>query len=103
MSGGELAPNSPSRLAQIRNARTLESWKGSAPRRKHGGYKIKQPFFIMKDNTQKKLEQYIGHAVLDQNGAKVGSVECLWSDHTGQAAFLGIKTGWLLGKTHVVP
>ena len=51
-----------------------------------------------------EYERLIGYDVEDQNGGKVGSVETIWEDHTGQPAFLGIRTGWLgLGKIHVVP
>ena len=49
------------------------------------------------------LSRYIDHAVIDRNGNRVGTLQCLWSDHTGQPAYLGVKTGWLLGRTHVVP
>src|SRR5829696_8469454 len=54
-------------------------------------------------NTNKDLTNYIGHEVVDNNGNKVGTLECLWTDHTGEPAFLGVKTGWFMGKTHVVP
>jgi uncharacterized protein (TIGR02271 family) len=51
-----------------------------------------------------EYERLIGYKVEDQNGEKVGTVETVWEDHTGQPAFLGIRTGWLgLGKIHVVP
>ena len=56
----------------------------------------------MKNDIQ-NLSRYIGHDVVDRNGNNVGTLECLWSDHTGQPAFLGVKTGWFMGKTHVVP
>jgi uncharacterized protein (TIGR02271 family) len=49
------------------------------------------------------LEQYIGYDVVDRNGNHIGTLDCLWSDHTGQPAFVGVLTGWFLGKTHVVP
>lgn len=49
------------------------------------------------------LERYIDHEVIDQNGNRIGTLNCLWSDQTGQPAYLGIQTGWLFGKTHVVP
>jgi uncharacterized protein (TIGR02271 family) len=55
----------------------------------------------MRTNTD--FSNYIGHEVVDNKGNKVGSLECLWTDHTGQPAFLGIKTGWFIGRTHVVP
>jgi len=49
------------------------------------------------------LNRFIGYDVVDKENKKIGTVECLWSDHTGQPAFLGVKTGWFFGKTHVVP
>jgi uncharacterized protein (TIGR02271 family) len=54
-------------------------------------------------NTNKDFANYIGHDVVDNNRNKVGTLDCLWTDHTGQPAFLGVKTGWFMGKTHVVP
>ena len=57
----------------------------------------------MNTQTQRNLEQYIEHDVVDQNGDKIGTLQCLWSDSSGEPAYLGVKTGWLLGKTHVVP
>jgi len=56
----------------------------------------------MKNEIQ-NLTRYIGHDVVDRNDNKIGTLECLWSDHTGQPAFLGVRTGWFMGKTHVVP
>lgn len=51
-----------------------------------------------------EYERLLGYDVEDRNGGKVGTVETIWEDHTGQPAFLGIRTGWLgLGKIHVVP
>jgi uncharacterized protein (TIGR02271 family) len=49
------------------------------------------------------LSQYLGYDVVDRNGNNIGTLECLWADHTGEPAFVGVRTGWLLGKTHVVP
>src|SRR5438105_12351018 len=57
----------------------------------------------MKTEIKRSLEQYIDHDVIDQNGKKVGTLMCLWSDHTEQPAYLGVQTGWVFGKTHVVP
>src|SRR4051794_27399109 len=57
----------------------------------------------MKNENETDLSRFIGHSVVDRNGNHVGTLECLWSDHTGEPAFLGVKTGWLVGKTHVVP
>jgi len=57
----------------------------------------------MNNETKRKLEQYIDHDVVDQTGNKIGKLSCLWSDHQGEPAYLGVQTGWLFGKTHVVP
>jgi uncharacterized protein (TIGR02271 family) len=52
---------------------------------------------------QRRLERYVGFDVVDRTDNKIGTLECLWSDFTGDPAFIGVKTGWLFGKTHVVP
>src|SRR2546423_14728458 len=57
----------------------------------------------MNTETKRSLEQYIDHNVVDQNGSKIGTLQCLWSDPRGEPAYLGVQTGWLFGKTHVVP
>lgn len=50
------------------------------------------------------LERYLDFTVVDPNDNKVGSIDAIWEDHTGQPAYLGVKTGWLgLGRTHVIP
>jgi len=49
------------------------------------------------------LERYLGYDVVDRDGNGIGTLDCLWADHTGEPAFVGIRTGWFLGKTHVVP
>jgi len=49
------------------------------------------------------LNRYIDYDVVDKAGNKIGKLDCLWSDHMGEPAFLGVKTGWFFGKTHVVP
>jgi uncharacterized protein (TIGR02271 family) len=46
----------------------------------------------------------IDHNVDDESGEHIGTIHSFWSDeNTGKLEFLGIKTGWLFGKTHVVP
>jgi len=56
----------------------------------------------MKTETR-NLQQYMDHKVVDQDGNKIGKLNCLWSDTEGEPAYLGVQTGWLFGKTHVVP
>jgi uncharacterized protein (TIGR02271 family) len=42
--------------------------------------------------------------VTTSDGEKIGSVDNVWvDDATDETEFIGIKTGWLFGKTHVVP
>ena len=49
------------------------------------------------------LERVAGYDVYDKNDEHVGKVTAIWADHTGQPAYLGVRTLWLIGKTHVVP
>jgi len=58
---------------------------------------------MMKTEAKRNLEQYVDHDVVDQRGNKVGTLQCLWADQRGEPAYLGVQTGWLFGKTHVVP
>lgn len=51
----------------------------------------------------RSLDQFIDYDVVDMKDDKVGTLRCLWSDHTGEPAYLGVHTGWFFGKTHVVP
>jgi len=46
---------------------------------------------------------FIDEEVVDNNGNKIGTLHSVWTDQTGHIAFLGVKTGWLFGKNHVVP
>lgn len=49
------------------------------------------------------FERIIGYNVYDSADQHVGKVHNLWIDDTAQPLFLGVKTGWLFGKNHVVP
>jgi uncharacterized protein (TIGR02271 family) len=56
------------------------------------------------DPTRCELESYLDYTVVDRDDNKVGTVAAIWEDHTGQPAYVGVKTGWLgLGKAHVIP
>jgi uncharacterized protein (TIGR02271 family) len=57
----------------------------------------------MNTERESNLSHYIDHRVVDPKNKKIGKLTCLWSDASGQPAFLGIQTGWLFGRTHVVP
>jgi uncharacterized protein (TIGR02271 family) len=50
-----------------------------------------------------ELERLIDYEVLDKLNENIGSVSAFWTDHTGKPAFIGVKTLWLVGKSHVVP
>jgi uncharacterized protein (TIGR02271 family) len=49
------------------------------------------------------LQRVIGFKVEDSAGERVGTIHNLWSDEQGQPVLLGVKTGWIFGKNHVVP
>lgn len=49
------------------------------------------------------LDQYIDYDVMDDAEHNVGKLNSLWVDREGHPQFLGIKTGHMFGKTHVVP
>jgi uncharacterized protein (TIGR02271 family) len=51
-----------------------------------------------------ELGRFIDYTVVDRNNDKIGTVDAVWEDHTGEPSYLAIRTGWLgLGKAHVVP
>lgn len=51
-----------------------------------------------------RLERLIDYSVVDRENNKVGTIDAVWSDQSGQPAYVGIKTGWLgMGDAHVVP
>lgn len=55
------------------------------------------------ETVPSSYERIIGYTVQDTAGENVGKVHNLWIDDTAQPLFLGVKTGWLFGKNHVVP
>jgi sporulation protein YlmC with PRC-barrel domain len=56
------------------------------------------------DLTDQTVPSLIGRKVVDSRGESIGTVDALWTDEaTGKVEFIGVKTGWLLGKTHAVP
>jgi uncharacterized protein (TIGR02271 family) len=45
-----------------------------------------------------------GENVIDTDGNTIGSVNSVWvDDATNELEFIGVKTGWLFGQTHVIP
>ena len=56
------------------------------------------------DISDQTFQTLIGRKVVDNRGDTIGTLDALWTDETsGKVEFLGVKAGWLLGKTHVVP
>lgn len=55
------------------------------------------------DLPNANLERVLDYGVYDRNGQDVGKVTAIWTDHTGQPAFVGVRTSWLFGRTHIVP
>lgn len=53
--------------------------------------------------VQGRWERIIDFDVHDQADRKIGTVQNLWTDDRNQPTFLGVKTGWIFGKNHVVP
>src|SRR5947209_3090691 len=55
------------------------------------------------NNTQDPA-QLFGYEVHDASGTKIGKVDNVWvDDATNELEFVGVKTGWLMGMTHVIP
>ncbi|MBE7157303.1 MAG: PRC-barrel domain-containing protein [Rhodospirillales bacterium] len=50
------------------------------------------------------LEQLLGYQVVDRKNRRIGTLRCLWSDaETNEIKFLGVHTGWLFRRTHLLP
>lgn len=49
------------------------------------------------------LDRMLAYNVDDPQGADIGHVTGLWLDPQNQIQFVGVRTSWLLGKTHVFP
>ncbi len=59
---------------------------------------------LLKTLTASSYQDLIDYNVVDADGDHVGTLHALWSDHErGEIEFLGVKTGWLFGRNHVVP
>jgi len=57
----------------------------------------------METSTQAP-NQVFGYDVLDADGNRIGTVDNVWvDDATNQLEFIGVKTGWLFGHTHLIP
>ncbi|MBE7157931.1 MAG: hypothetical protein INR62_05780 [Rhodospirillales bacterium] len=50
------------------------------------------------------LEQLLGHQVVDRKNRRIGTLRCLWCEpETNEIKFLGVQTGWLFRRMHVLP
>jgi len=55
-------------------------------------------------NNDATAAQYYDYDVLDSDGTNIGSVDNVWVDEaTNAPEFVGVKTGWIFGQTHVIP
>lgn len=59
--------------------------------------------FKDKNYSGEELGRFYEYDVIAQGDQHIGNVSGLWEDSTGRAAFAGVKTSWLFGKTHVIP
>src|SRR5258705_9665188 len=50
-----------------------------------------------------QLERMLAYNVDDSQGNRIGHVSGLWVDSQNQVEFVGVKTTWLVGRTHVFP
>jgi hypothetical protein len=49
-------------------------------------------------------DTFTGRKLVDQSGESVGTVDGFWLDpSTHRIAFLGVKSGWLPGRVHILP
>lgn len=49
------------------------------------------------------LERMLGYNVEDSQGNRIGHVSGLWVNASNDVEFVGVKTTWLVGKTHIFP
>ncbi|MDB6058932.1 MAG: hypothetical protein JWO95_2776 [Verrucomicrobiales bacterium] len=51
-----------------------------------------------------RWDRLTNYDVQDASNTKIGTVHSVWvNDTIGQPTFVGVKTGWMFGKNHVVP
>ena len=56
------------------------------------------------DHTTDAMNQLLDSEVVDAQGNRIGAVENLWLDPaTEQPEFVAVKTGTVMGRTHLVP
>jgi uncharacterized protein (TIGR02271 family) len=58
----------------------------------------------MDQGTSVAPDQIFGFDVYDDGDNKIGSVDNVWiDDATNALEFVGVKTGWIFGKIHIIP
>ena len=58
----------------------------------------------LQDCTSATYHDFLDFEIIDKNSESVGTLYSMWSDQgTGRFEFLGFKTGWLMGKNHIMP
>ena len=54
--------------------------------------------------TVENIQDLLDANVVDQSGNEIGTLHSFWADSTsGKLEFIGVKTGWLFGRNHVIP
>lgn len=54
--------------------------------------------------TADASSELLDRHVIDDKGDEIGTIDAFWTDESsGKIEFVGVKTGWIFGKTHVVP
>ena len=59
---------------------------------------------VVNPTGSEDLGRFVDYTVVDRNENKLGTVDAVWENGSGQPEYLAIRTGWLgMGKAHVVP
>jgi len=54
-------------------------------------------------SAETQLERMLAYNVEDSQGNRIGHVSGLWVDANNEIEFVGVKTTWLIGRTHIFP
>jgi uncharacterized protein (TIGR02271 family) len=54
-------------------------------------------------NAESQLQQMLAYNVEDTRGNRIGHVSGLWVDANNEVEFVGVRTTWLMGRTHIFP
>ena len=54
-------------------------------------------------NAESQLERMLAYNVEDTQGNRIGHVSGLWVDANNDIEFVGVRTTWLVGRTHIFP